>query len=193
MISSNLLQNKSSVSNLDAYGYSLRTFVPEFQICPPRGAFDTYGRDAPPQSIDTQTCPGGFTPLARIEVENSLRPFISPLYFNLPIGISGGADTMFGRVNINRPNGFGNRDEISVPLTNTDDSFAGARNTDSVSSLYTSMAAKYNGNVGIAPDFDTYGFNEGGIQKRYGGYVSEPDVETYRYKLGDKGEYYRYV
>ena len=100
VVSGKLLQQKISAGQVDAFGQSLRTFVPMFQICPPRGAFDQYGRDAPPQSIDTQTCPGGFPSLARIEVENSLRPFISPLYFNLPIGISGGADTMFGRVNI---------------------------------------------------------------------------------------------
>jgi len=162
-----LLQNKISAGQVDAFGQSLRTFVPAFQVCPGRAAVDQYGRNASPQSIDTQTCPGGFPSLARIEVENSLRPFISPLYFNLPIGISGGADTLFGRVNVSRPNAFGNINDIKVPVTNTSDSFLGARNVDSFSPLYSSMANTYYGNDMFSPDYNTYGFSNGGLKVRY--------------------------
>ena len=153
VLSGQLLQQKISSGQVGSFGQSLRTFVPAFQICPPRGAFDTYGRDAPPQSIDTQTCPGGFPSLARIEVENSLRPFISPLYFNLPIGISGGADTMFGRVNISRPNAFGNIDNIEVPMTDTDNAFLGAQNVDNVAPFVSDIASTYYGNVMVSPNF----------------------------------------
>lgn len=186
VVSGKLLQQKISAGQVDSFGASLRTFVPEFQICPPRGAFDTYGRDAPPQSIDTQTCPGGFPSLARIEVENSLRPFISPLYFNLPIGISGGADTLFGRVNVNRPNAFGNIDEIKVPLTNNQDSFLGARNVDNVAPLVSGIASTYYGNVSVSPDFDSYGLGKGGFQQRYRGYAAadkkQKGGESFRYR-----------
>ncbi len=167
VISGKLLQQKISAGSVGEFGQGLRTFVPMYQICPPRGAFDTYGRDAPPQSIDTQTCPGGYPSLARIEVENSLRPFISPLYFNLPIGISGGADTLFGRVNVSRPNAFGNINDIKVPLTNTGDSFLGAQNVDRVAPLVGDIASTYYGNVMASPDYNTYGFDKGGLKGRY--------------------------
>jgi hypothetical protein len=181
MLSSNLLQNKVSAGQLGAFGQSLRTFVGEFQICPPRAAFDQYGRNASPQSIDTQTCPGGFPSLARIEVENSLRPFISPLYFNLPIGISGGADTMIGYVNLNRPNAFGNIDVIPVPLTDNKDSFLGARNVDNVAPYVSDIGSTRYGNVMYVPDYGTYGLGEGGFKGRYGGMFEQPK-EQFRYR-----------
>ena len=166
VIQGTLLQNKISAGGVSNFGQSLRTFVPQFQICPARGAFDTYGRDAAPQSINTQTCPGGFPSLARIEVENSLRPFISPLYFNLPIGISGGADTLFGRVNINRPNAFGSVDEVKVPISD-DNYYLGGQSTDSSAAELSDISSSYYGNVSVVPDFNTYVVN---LQKRYGGF-----------------------
>jgi len=170
IVSGKLLQQKISAGQLDSFGYSLRTFVPEFQVCPPRGAFDQYGRDAPPQSIDTQTCPGGFPSLARIEVENSLRPFISPLYFNLPVGISGGADTLIGRVNLNRPNGFGmSRNNVPVDLTGNENSFLGAQNVSTDAALINAMASNKYGNTSFSPNFGSYTI-PGGFEKRYGGY-----------------------
>ena len=105
-VSSQLVQNKISAGSVAAFGQSLRTFVPEFQVCPPRGAFDYAGRDAPSDSINTQGCPGTYPSSLRIEVENSLRSFVSPTYFNLPIGITGGADTMFGQTSTSRQQGF---------------------------------------------------------------------------------------
>jgi hypothetical protein len=42
-------------------------------------------------------CPGLYDPSERILVENSLRSYLSPRYFNLPQGLSQGTDTMFGR------------------------------------------------------------------------------------------------
>lgn len=170
VVSGKLLQQKINAGQLDSFGYSLRTFVPEFQVCPPRGAFDQYGRDAPPQSIDTQTCPGGFPSLARIEVENSLRPFISPLYFNLPIGISGGADTLIGRVNLNRPNGFGiSRNAVPVNLTGNENSYPGAQNVSTDAPLISAMASNKYGNTSFNPNFNSYKL-PGGFQKRYSGY-----------------------
>jgi len=185
VVQGKLLQQKISAGQVDAFGQSLRTFVPAFNVCPPRGAFDQYGRDAPPQSIDTVTCAGGFPSLARIEVENSLRPFISPLYFNLPIGISGGADTMFGRVNINRPNAFGNIDEIKVPMTNNQDAYLGARNVSTDAPLISDIASSYYGNVMISPDFSTYGLEKGGFKNRYRGYTGDRSSklgENFRYR-----------
>jgi hypothetical protein len=114
--SNQLLQNKVSAGGVGQFGQGLRTFVPQFQVCPARYAYDQYGRDAPPDSINTETCPGGFPADLRISVENSLRPFVSPTYFNLPIGISGGSDTLFGRVNVNRKSAFGFQDMIQVDM-----------------------------------------------------------------------------
>jgi len=183
VVNGKLIQQKISAGQVDAFGASLRTFVPAFQVCPPRGAFDQYGRDAPPQSIDTVTCPGGFPSLARIEVENSLRPFISPLYFNLPIGISGGADTMFGRVNINRPNAFGNIDEIKVNLTNTKGDFLGNQNVDAIAPLVSDMGSTFYGNVMVSPNYNSYGLDKGGFPNRYSGYAAAvKPQESFRYR-----------
>jgi hypothetical protein len=168
VIQGTLLQNKISAGGVASFGQSLRTFVPQFQVCPPRGAFDQYGRDAAPQSINTQTCPGGYPALARIDVENSLRPFISPLYFNLPIGISGGSDTLFGRVNIGRPTASMNIDE--VPISFNDKNYTlGSNNFDRVANEVGDMAAKFNGNVMVVPDFNSYNVDLG---DRYKGYSS---------------------
>jgi hypothetical protein len=166
VIQGTLLQNKISAGGVSSFGQSLRTFVPQFQVCPARGAFDQYGRDASPQSINTQTCPGGFPSLARIEVENSLRPFISPLYFNLPIGISGGADTLFGRVNINRPNAFGNIDEVQIPISD-DKFYMGGQSTDSSASELSDISSSYYGNVSVVPDYTSYNVD---LKERYRGY-----------------------
>ena len=135
VVSGKLLQSKVSAGQLDSFGASLRTFVPAYQICPPPSAFDQYGRDAPPQSINTQNCAGAFSPLSRILVENANRPFISERYNNLPIGVSGGADTMFGHANSNRANAFGNINEVKYPLTDNKDSFLGAKNSSTDSSI----------------------------------------------------------
>ena len=116
IVNGQLVQQKISAGSVAAFGQSLRTFVPQFQVCPDRGTFDYVGREAPPDSIDTQTCPGGYPSSLRIEVENSLRPFISDTYFNLPIGISGGADPLFGQMSVSRQNAFGYSTNIDIPM-----------------------------------------------------------------------------
>lgn len=116
VVNGQLVQNKISAGSVAGFGQSLRTFVPEFQVCPPRGAFDYAGREAPADSIQTEMCPGGYPASLRIEVENSLRASVSPTFFNLPIGISGGADTMFGQMSTGRMNAFGYRDIIDLPV-----------------------------------------------------------------------------
>ena len=95
-ISSNLVQIKINSGGVGPFGASLATLHPELSPCAARYNFDQYGREAPAESIDTETCPGLYSAESRIEVENSLRPFLSPKYFGLPLGISGGADTLFG-------------------------------------------------------------------------------------------------
>ncbi len=95
-ISSNLVQIKINPGGVAAFGQSLPILHPELSPCAARYNFDQYGREAPAESIDTETCPGLYSAESRIEVENSLRPFLSPKYFGLPLGISGGADTLFG-------------------------------------------------------------------------------------------------
>ena len=95
-ISSNLVQIKINPGGVAAFGQSLPILHPDLSPCSARYSVDQYGREAPPESIDTETCPGLYSATSRIEVENSLRPFLSPKYFGLPLGISGGADTLFG-------------------------------------------------------------------------------------------------
>lgn len=95
-ISSQLVQTKVNSGGIAQFGASMSTLIPELSPCALRYSFDQYGRQASPNSIDSETCPGLFSASTRIDVENSLRPFLSPRYFDLPIGISGGADTMFG-------------------------------------------------------------------------------------------------
>ena len=95
-ISSNLVQIKINPGGVAAFGQSLPILYPELSPCSARFSVDQYGREAPPESIDTETCPGLYSATTRIEVENSLRPFLSPKYFGLPLGITGGADTLFG-------------------------------------------------------------------------------------------------
>ena len=95
-ISSNLVQVKINSGGVAALSQSLPVLHPEISPCPDRFAVDQYGRPSDPSTIDTETCPGLFSASNRIDVENSLRPFLSPTYFNLPLGISGGGDTLFG-------------------------------------------------------------------------------------------------
>ena len=95
-ISSNLVQVKINSGGVAAFSQSLPVLHPEISPCPDRFAVDQYGRPSDPSTIDTETCPGLFSASNRIDVENSLRPFLSPTYFNLPLGISGGGDTLFG-------------------------------------------------------------------------------------------------
>ncbi len=116
IVSGKLLQTKITAGSVAEFGQSLRTFVPQFQVCPARGAFDYAGREAPPDSIDTQRCPGAYPSSLRIDVENSLRPFVSPTYFNLPLGVSGNADTMFGSQNVSRLSAFGYQQTYPIPL-----------------------------------------------------------------------------
>jgi hypothetical protein len=97
MLSSNLVQTKINSGGVAAFSQSLPILHPEITPCSQRYTYDQYGRTAPADSIDTQSCPGLFSASNRVEVENSLRPFLSPQYFGLPLGISGGADSMFGQ------------------------------------------------------------------------------------------------
>lgn len=96
-ISSQLVQTKINSGGVQQFGASMSTLMPELSPCVPRFGFDQYGREAPPDSVNTETCGGVYSALNRIEVENSLRSFLSPRYYDLPVGISGGADTLFGR------------------------------------------------------------------------------------------------
>jgi len=162
VVSGQLVQNKISAGSVGQFGQGLRTFVPQFQVCPARYAFDQYGRDAPADSINTETCPGGFPAALRISVENSLRPFVSPTYFNLPIGISGGADTLFGQVNVNRKTAFGFQDLIPVPIDATA-GLPGQKNINT-DSFYGVIANKYMGGATPTPV-----------------YSAAPAVEAFRY------------
>ena len=99
-ISSNLVQVKINSGGVAPFGASLPILHPELSPCAARYGYDQYGREAPPESIDTETCPGLYSAMTRIDVENSLRPFLSPKYFGLPLGISGGADTLFGNAGL---------------------------------------------------------------------------------------------
>ena len=99
-ISSQLVQTKINSGGVAQYGASMSTLIPQLSPCADRYGFDQYGREASPDSVNSLTCPGVFSSMNRIDVENSLRPFLSPRYFDLPVGISGGADTMFGNAAI---------------------------------------------------------------------------------------------
>lgn len=96
-VSNNLAATKIDVGSVGAFGQSLAILNPELSACPARFSFDQYGRPAAPDSLDTTTCPGLYDPSDRILVENSLRSYLSPRYFNLPQGLGQGTDTMFGR------------------------------------------------------------------------------------------------
>lgn len=96
-ISNNLAATKIDAGGVAGFGQSLAILHPELSPCGERYAFDQYGRPAAPDSLDTLVCPGFSDPSVRIEVENSLRSYLSPRYFNLPKGITQGTDTMFGR------------------------------------------------------------------------------------------------
>ena len=88
---------KINVGGVAAFGQSLAILYPELSPCGQRYSFDQYGRPAAPDSLDTTSCAGRFDPSERIEVENSLRSYLSPRYYSLPKGILQGTDTMFGR------------------------------------------------------------------------------------------------
>ena len=96
-VSNNLAATKIDVGSVAGFGQSLAILNPELSPCPERYSFDQYGRPAAPDSLDTTTCPGLYDPSVRIQVENSLRSYLSPRYFNLPVGLEQGTDTMFGR------------------------------------------------------------------------------------------------
>ncbi len=96
-VANNIPSNKINVGGVSAFGQSLSILHPELSPCGQRYAFDQYGRPAPPDSLDTTSCPGRFDPSERIEVENSLRSYLSPRYYTLPKGIDQRTDTMFGR------------------------------------------------------------------------------------------------
>ncbi len=96
-VSNNIPSNKINVGGVAAFGQSLAILHPELSPCGERYAFDQYGRPAPPDSLDTTSCAGRFDPSERIEVENSLRSYLSPRYYTLPKGVDQGTDTMFGR------------------------------------------------------------------------------------------------
>jgi hypothetical protein len=96
-ISNNLAATKIDVGSVAGFGQSLAILNPELSPCPERYSYDQYGRPAAPDSLDTTTCPGLYDPSTRIAVENSLRSYLSPRYFNLPRGLEQGTDTMFGR------------------------------------------------------------------------------------------------
>ncbi len=90
--------SKINAGSIPGFASSLSTLYPETSACSQRYAYDQYGREADPNTIDAETCPGYFAASNRIEVENSLRPYLSAQYYNLPSGISGGSDTLFGSV-----------------------------------------------------------------------------------------------
>ena len=156
VISGQLLQTKISSGAVAEFGQSLRTFIPQFQSCPARAGFDTYGREAPPDSIDTQSCPGAYPSSLRIEVENSLRPFVSPTYWNLPIGISGNADTLFGRQNTSRLSAFGYQQSLPIPIDQLADGKYQQKNIinwDGASMGVANAAQKYMGSLKTVPTF----------------------------------------
>ena len=96
-ISSQLVQTKINSGGIQQFGASMSTLYPELSPCGSRYGFDQYGRPAPPDSVDSLTCPGLFSASVIIDNENSLRSFLSPRYYDLPVGLSGGTDTLFGQ------------------------------------------------------------------------------------------------
>ena len=164
VVSGKLVQSKISAGSVGEFGVSLRTFIPAFQVCPARSAYDYAGREAPEDSIDTQTCPGAYPASLRIEVENSLRPFISPTYFNLPVGIGGTADTMFGMQSTSRVGAFGYNQNLEIPV------YAGQKNANSDlgAADLSNMAQKFTGNI-VSPVTPS------------GGEMSAPTPEGFRF------------
>jgi len=96
-ISSQLVQTKINSGGLQQFGASMSTLFPQLSPCGTHLGVDQYGRPSPPNSVDSLGCPGLFNPSVTIENENSLRSFLSPRYYDLPVGLSGGNDTLFGR------------------------------------------------------------------------------------------------
>ena len=141
-ISSQLVQTKVNSGGVAQFGASMSTLIPELSPCALRYSFDQYGRQASPDSVDSETCAGLFSASTRIDVENSLRPFLSPRYFDLPIGISGGADTMFGnaanggRISIA---GYDKNIPIEVQV------LAGHNKNINAELAYSALAQKYTG------------------------------------------------
>jgi len=92
----NLIGGVDSIAN---FSQAARTFVPSFNVCPKRPAFDQYGRPSGYGALNTLSAPGCFSIEETILNENSLRPPLSsnPLYKNIQSGVGGhGADTLFG-------------------------------------------------------------------------------------------------
>ena len=115
-ISNNLAATKIDVGSVAGFGQSLAILNPELSPCPERYSYDQYGRPAAPDSLDTTTCPGLYDPSTRIAVENSLRSYLSPRYFNLPRGLDQGTDTMFGRSTSKGRNYLPTQGEIDLTL-----------------------------------------------------------------------------
>lgn len=155
VVNGQLVQTKITAGSVGEFGQSLRTFIPQFQVCPPRAAFDYAGREAPEDSLNTQTCPGAYPASLRIEVENSLRPFVSPTYFNLPIGIGGTADTMFGQQATSRIGAFGYAQNMDIPV------YSGQKmlNSDLGAASYSDMAKKFTGGINTIPTAEAFRFN----------------------------------
>jgi len=140
--SSYLVQTKVNSGGVMQFGASMSTMIPELSPCAMRYGFDQYGREAPPNSVDSETCPGLFSAETRIDVENSLRPFLSPRYFELPIGISGGADTMFGNASIGGRISIAGYDK-NIPIEVKD--LAGGNKNINANLAYRALGQKYTG------------------------------------------------
>jgi hypothetical protein len=141
-ISSQLVQTKINSGGIAQFGASMSTLIPELSPCGDRFGFDQYGRQAPPDSVDSLTCPGMFSSEVRINVENSLRPFLSPRYFDLPVGISGGADTLFGNAAIGGRVSIAGYDK-NIPIETS--MLSGANKNINSNLAFSALAQKYTG------------------------------------------------
>jgi hypothetical protein len=141
--SSNLIQTKINAGGIAQFGASMSSMIPQLSPCGQRYAFDQYGREAPPDSIDTLTCPGYFSAGTRIEVENSLRSYLSPRYYDLPLGLSGGvsADSMFGNVSGNRLAAAGAGTETILEVSD----LAGNNKNINGNLAFSALGLKYTG------------------------------------------------
>ena len=141
-ISSQLVQTKINSGGIAQFGASMSTLIPELSPCGERYGFDQYGRQAPPDSVDSLTCPGMFSSEVRINVENSLRPFLSPRYFDLPVGISGGADTYFGNAAIGGRVSIAGYDK-NIPIETS--MLSGAQKNINSNLAFSALGQKYTG------------------------------------------------
>jgi hypothetical protein len=141
-ISAQLVQTKINSGGVAQFGASMSTLIPELSPCGDRFGFDQYGRQAPPDSVDSLTCPGLFSAGVRIDVENSLRPFLSPRYYDLPIGVSGGADTMFGNAAIGGRISIAGYDK-NIPIEAS--VLGGANKNINANLAFSALGQKYTG------------------------------------------------